>query len=170
MNASLIMDREAKTPLSEDLETNIRMILVQRGHKVDVFELRKDDARPCLGCFLCLTKHPGECVSDDIVGKIIKDRKKYDLSIYLTPILFGHFSSTIKNAKDRGTGSHNWQIIIGYGNGIDEEERNTFIDLTAKHRGNADIVHPGMDRQVDVFVTQCVEDNAAIYEALARGS
>ncbi len=171
MNASLISDRNARTPLSDDLKASILSILKQREYEVDVFELGEDDARPCLGCLLCLTKHPGECVSKDVVAEIIKGSGKYDLTIYLTPILFGHCSSIMKNAKDRGTGSHNWQITIGLGDDdVDEEELSTFIDLTAKHRGSADIVHPGMDRQVDVFVTRSVEDNAVICKALARGA
>ena len=83
-------------------------------------------------------------------------------------MLFGHFSSCIKNAIDRGAGSRNWQVIIGYGSDIDDEEKSTFIDLTAKHRGSKDVVHPGMDRQVDVFVTRSSEDSTAICEALTE--
>ena len=86
----------------------------------------------------------------------------------MTPVLFGHFSSVIKNAIDRGASGHNWQIIIGYGSDIDDEEKSTFMDLTAKHRGKVDIVHPGMNRQVDVFVTKSAEDSTAICEALKK--
>jgi hypothetical protein len=57
-------------------------------------------------------------------------------------------------------------VIVGFGQDIDDEERSTFIDLTAKHRGKADIVHPGMDRQVDVFVSRSIEDNTRTCEAL----
>lgn len=125
---------------------------------------------PCLGisCFHCVTKHPEECVSKDAVFPIKKNVRQYDLTIFLTPVLFGHFSSPIKNAIDRGAGSHNWQIIIGYGSDIDDEEKSTFIGLTVKHRGSADIVHPGMDKQVDVFVTRSAEDSHAICDALAK--
>jgi hypothetical protein len=63
---------------------------------------------------------------------------------------------------DRGTGSHNLQVIIGYGSNIDSEEKGTFIDLTAKHRGKVDIVHPGLDKQVDVYLTMSAEDNMMI--------
>ncbi len=64
-------------------------------------------------------------------------------------LLFGHFGSIVKNAMDRGLGSHNWQVIIGYGSDIDDEEKNTFIDLIVKHSGSANIVHPGMVRQAN---------------------
>lgn len=71
---------------------------------------------------------------------------------------------------DRGTGSHNWQVIIGYGSDIDDEEKNTFIDLIVKHGGSADIVHPGMVREADVFVTMSTSDNTAICEAIKKMS
>ena len=51
---------------------------------------------------------------------------------------------------------------------MDDEERSTFIDLTAKHRGSADVVHPGMEAKVDVYVTQSLEENAAICKRLKR--
>jgi hypothetical protein len=49
---------------------------------------------------------------------------------------------------------------------VNDEEKNTFIDLIAKHRGKADIVHPDMDKQVDVFVSKSIEDNSAIIDAI----
>ena len=121
---------------------------------------------PCLGCLLCLTKHPGEFVVKDIVNEIRKKANKYSATFFLTPVLFGHYSSTMASPMNKATGSHNLQVIIGYGEDMDDEEKNTFIDLTAKHRGKKDIVHPGMDRQVDVFVSSSAEDNIKICEAL----
>lgn len=168
MNALLVLDKDARTEVCEVLKTKICAILDDKGCQTTTVELGRNEVSPCLGlsCFHCVTKHPGECVSKDAVYPIKKNVRRYDLTIFLTPVLFGHFSSCIKNAIDRGAGSHNWQFIIGYGSDIDDEERSTFIDLTAKHRGNADVVHPGMDRQVDVFVLESAEDCTAICEAL----
>lgn len=170
MDALLVLDKDSKTKLSEDLRVKVARTLEEKGHQVEVFELGKNDVTPCLGCLLCLTKHPGECVNKDIVNEIRKNVKKYSATFFLTPVLFGHYSSTIASAINKGTGSHNWQVIIGFGEDIDDEEKSTFIDLTAKHRGKADIVHPGMDRQVDVFVSESIEDNTKICEALKIGA
>lgn len=170
MNILLLLDRDSKTPLSEDLQAKIIRTLEENGHRVEVFELARNEVAPCLGCLLCLTKHPDECVSKDIVNEIRKNIKKYSATFYLTPVVFGHFSSTIANAMNRGTGSHNWQVVLGYGEAIDDEERSTFIDLVVKHRGKADIVHPGMDAQTDAFVSRSFEDNALICEALKTDS
>ncbi len=166
MNALLILDQDSMTALSEDLKLKVVRTLEQKGYKVEVIELGKKDASPCFGCLLCLTKHPGECVSKDAVNEIKRNAGKYSATFFLTPVLFGHFSSTMANVMSRGTGSKDWQVIIGFGQDIDDEEKSTFLDLTAKHRGKADIVHPGMDRQVDVFVSKSIEDNTTICETL----
>lgn len=166
MNTLLVIDKDSQTDLAMDLKAKIRIALESKGHQIKLIELGRDEASPCLGCLLCLTRHPGECVNRDIVNEIKKNIQKYSLTIFVTPVLFGHFSSTIKNVMDRSGGSHNWQIIIGFGNDIDDDEKSTFIDLIAKHHGRADIIHPGMDKRVDVFVTRSTEDNSSICETL----
>jgi NADPH-dependent FMN reductase len=168
MKTVIFSDSDSKTELSENLKAGIVRVLTQNGNQVQVIELEKDHVVPCLGCFLCATRHRGECVSRDTVGEIRRDIQQLGMTVFVTPVIFGHFSSTIKNAVDRGTGSREWQVVIGYGSDIDHEEKSTFIDLTAKHRGSADIVHPGMDSKVDVYFTQSLEENAAICESLKR--
>jgi hypothetical protein len=166
MKAVIFSDGDAKTGLSEDLRAGLVRVLTDAGSQVEAIELEKDSVAPCLGCFLCVTERRGACVHKDVVAEVKRDVLQLGLTVYLTPVVFGHFSSTVKNAVDRGTGSRAWQVVIGYGSDIDEEEKSTFIDLTAGHRGCADIVHPGMDAKVDVYVTQSPEENAAICERL----
>jgi len=165
MNAILILDKDAETRLSQDLQERILKILKQKAHRVEVVELGRNDAVPCLGCLLCLTKHVGICVTRDRIAEIRNKNDRYDMTIFLTPVRFGHFGSTVKCTIDRGCGSNSLQVMVGYGEDIDDEEKSTFIDLTRKHRGRADIVHPGFDKQVDVYLTTSREDNDAICEA-----
>jgi hypothetical protein len=169
LNTLLIVDKDRKTELSADLQARLSKTMEDMGHQIDVFELGNNEVSPCLGCLLCLTKHPGECVNKDIVNEIRKNVKKYSATFYLTPVLFGHYSSTIISPINKGTGSHNWQAVIGYGEDIDDEERSTFIDLAAKHR-KADIVHPGMDAEVEVFVSSSIEENIKICEAKKKAA
>lgn len=172
MNILLILDKNLKTRLSEDLRVRVISTLEENGHLVEVFELGKNDVTQCIGCLLCLTKHPGECVNNDIVNDIRKSvgEHKYSATFFLTPVIFGHYSSTMASPINKGTGCHSLQVIIGYGEDINDEEKSTFIDLTAKHRGSMDIVHPGMDKQVDVYVSSSAEDTGRICEALKKYS
>ncbi len=168
MSALLVADKDSRSELSDALMANVVSILKASGAAVEVVELAAGDSAPCLGCLLCLTRHPGECVSKDLVNELKKRAQQHSMTIFLTPVTFGHFGSTIKNAIDRIGGSHNLQIVIGYGERVDDEESSTFIDLTAKHRGARDVVHPGMDKQVDVFVSRSRQDNERICEAFKQ--
>ena len=168
MNTILILDKDAKTRLSEDLKERILKILMEKAHQVEVLEVGRNDVTPCLGCFLCFTKHVGICVSRDRIAEIRDNANRYDMTVFLTPVIFGHFGSTVKCAIDRGCGGHNLQVMVGYGDDIDDEEKSTFIDLTRKHRGKEDVVRPGLDKQVDVYLTTSSEDSDAICEAFKK--
>jgi len=168
VNAILILDKDAETGLSEDLKNRILGILKEKAYETEVVELRRDDAAPCLGCFRCMTEHVGICVTKDRIAEIRNDPNRYDMTVFLTPVIFGHFGSTMKCAIDRGCGCRNLQVIVGYAEDIDEEEERTFIDLTRNHRGKADIVHPGFDKEVDVYLATSSEDRDAICEAFRK--
>ncbi len=169
--AVVICDKGRVTDVSVDLRSRLADLLRSKGYRFEVVELAEADAAPCRGCLYCLTKHPGRCVTADVVGDLvhrIRVERESCVTVYLTPVLFGHPSSTIKNALDRGTGSHELQVMVGYGDDIDGEEESTFIDITAKHCGASDIVHPGMVRQAVAFVTRLSEDNATICAVLEQ--
>jgi multimeric flavodoxin WrbA len=168
MNTILILDKDAKTGLSEGVKSRILRILKEKSHGIEVVELGRKDATPCFGCLHCLTKHVGTCVTKDRIAEIRNNPNRYDMTIFLTPVIFGHFGSTVKCAIDRGCGNQNLEVTIGYGDDVDDEEKSTFIDLTRKHRGTADIVHPGFAKQVDVYLTTSSEDSEAICEAFRK--
>jgi len=55
----------------------------------------------CMGCFGCWVQTPGECVIKDYVETIAREMVHSDLIIYITPIVFGGYSSILKKALDR---------------------------------------------------------------------
>jgi multimeric flavodoxin WrbA len=59
MNTILILDKDTKTGLSEDLKERILRMLKEKAHRIEVDELGRNDVTPCFGCLLCLTKHVG---------------------------------------------------------------------------------------------------------------
>jgi multimeric flavodoxin WrbA len=168
MKTAFFLDKDNKTRLSEDLKERILEILREKKQDVEVVELGRDNVTPCFGCLLCLTQNAGVCVTKDRIAEIRNNTGRYGMTIFMTPVIFGHFGSNIKCAIDRGSGSTNLQVMIGYGDDIDDEEKSTFIDLTRKHRGSKDIVHPGFDKQVDVYLTTSAADNDAICGAIRK--
>ena len=101
-----------------------------------------------------------------------RDKLDCDLVIYLAPVVFGTCNSTLKNAVDRGellfSNPRRAQLVIGYADDMDDEERSTFIDLVGKHRGENDIVHPEKKETVSVFATRSIQDNDWILRRLGE--
>jgi NADPH-dependent FMN reductase len=78
--------------------------LQSKGYELDVVPLRDEQIADCTGCFFCWTKTPGVCVIDDAGRDIAVKFAQSDLLVFLTPVVFGGFSSELKKALDRQLG------------------------------------------------------------------
>ena len=161
MEVFCVADPGEGNGLYPELKAEITRSIKKSGHNLELFELERNSVAPCLGCFYCFTKHPGKCVSRDMIPELKIKARNCDAIILLTPVLFGNFTSPVKNTIDRGLTAELGikkkfppQYIIGYSGDITSEERNTFIDITRLHMGHADIVHPEFKKMhVESFVT-----------------
>jgi len=75
--------------------------LTSAGYDTETIDLRRKTIAPCLGCFGCWIKTPGECVIDDDGRGVAREAVRSDLLVYVTPVTFGGFSSELKKAVDR---------------------------------------------------------------------
>ena len=75
--------------------------LQSAGWNVTNWTLRDQKIAYCLGCFECWTKTPGLCRIDDVGREVAAGIIAGDLTIYLTAITFGGYSSALKQAVDR---------------------------------------------------------------------
>jgi multimeric flavodoxin WrbA len=159
MKILVLYDGDSPSSLSLSIRRRIEAVSLQAGHAVAAHALRKGEIPPCTGCLSCLTKHPDVCVHQKSFSGIAADARTSALVIFLTRVVFGTFSSAVKNVVDRGgliiggNGSRT-QIIIGYGEGASEDEKKTFVDITARHRGTADIVHLHMKERVEAYFAE----------------
>lgn len=75
--------------------------LKQMGWTAETVNLGEKNIAGCLACDACWYKTPGTCaINDDgreIAGKIIQS----DLTVFLSPVAFGQYSSEMKKALDR---------------------------------------------------------------------
>lgn len=161
MKALLISDQEYLTKTYQGLNDLTGKFLRQKGFETELIELSTENLTFCMGCFGCWVKKPGECVINDRMAQINGSVMNSDVVIYLSPIIFGQFSPTIKNVIDRGLpnmlpffetrpdgstmhppryDTYPTQIIIGYGDGISDEDKQLFIDVTKKHRRNIEVL------------------------------
>jgi hypothetical protein len=80
---------------------SLQNALQAEGWTVTAWTLREEKIAYCLGCFECWTKTPGLCRIDDAGRRVPASIIGSDLTIYLTPITFGGYSSELKKAVDR---------------------------------------------------------------------
>jgi len=74
--------------------------LAAGGWAVDDWTLRDDKIAWCAGCFKCWTQTPGVCAHHD-EGRTVAERwTRSDLTVLLTPVTFGGYSSELKKALD----------------------------------------------------------------------
>ena len=156
MKILLLLEADSATEVARQVRSGIEALAAAGGCTVTTVEVRRDEVPPCLGCLACMTRHPGICVHQRAFESILAQSGDCDVAVFLTAVVFGTFGSAMKNLIDRGgliIRNHRRcrQIFIGYGAEVTEEERRTFLDLTAAHRGKADIVHLNVRESIEVY-------------------
>lgn len=161
MTAYLVSDGEFDTPLYRSLISAMEEYLKKKGFTVQQTTVQRNELASCVGCFGCWIKKPGECVMNDGIGEINRRSMNSDVTIYLCPVVFGQFSANMKNVVDRwlpnmlpyfmtrpdGSTMHPpryedypKQIMIGYGDSLDESDAALFTYINKKHRSNVEVL------------------------------
>jgi len=77
-------------------------LLAEAGTEVRTYSLRDVPLAHCQGCFECWTRSPGLCKTDGDAGREISAAMiQSDLTVLLSPVTFGGYSSEIKKVLDR---------------------------------------------------------------------
>ncbi len=175
MKILCIRDVERECELSLDLFERIKMKTETNGHTIEKIDIGKNDIAFCRGCFRCWTNETGICVTKDGMENLNERLIGCDLILILSPVVFGTFSTPIKALVDKGFGNnlfeekHYPQLIIGFGEDITDAELSCFIDISEKHRGTADVVHPEIsDIPVEVWVTRSLSDNVVLADKIVK--
>lgn len=159
MIATLLSDKDDHSASYTDLRNLACDFLNGKGFETTTVPIGRGDVAFCTGCFGCWVKKPGECVIADGLAAINHSCMNSDVVIYLSPIVFGQFSANMKTVIERwlpnmlpffqtrsdGSTMHParyrqypQQIILGCGDGVLQEDRQLFIDITKKHRRNVE--------------------------------
>ncbi len=161
MRATIIYEAINDCSLSIPLNTALTQNFTYPTYSL--IEINKDDIKPCIGCFGCWTKTPGQCIiQDDIISKTNPAFVQSDYVILVSSIHYGCYSATMKRVLDRiipnilpffrkyknemhhETRYKNMakQIIIAYGDNLIPAEKETFIKLTKANATNMGIEDP----------------------------
>lgn len=75
--------------------------LAERGWSVESIRLAERSIKPCVGCFGCWFRTPGECVQADDGREVARAMARSDALVLLTPLSFGGYGRLLKTALDR---------------------------------------------------------------------
>lgn len=99
---ALILNGELEAGLSlHSFAGAVENVLRKRGIENKTVLLREKEISDCKGCFHCWIKTPGKCIIDDYSREITRLFVHVDLAIFLTPLIFGGYSSELKKGLDR---------------------------------------------------------------------
>lgn len=75
----------------------------ESGEAIDTRELtvNRMDIRPCLGCFSCWSKTPGQCCISDDMSQVIEKMLWADVTVWSFPLYFFSVPGALKNLIDR---------------------------------------------------------------------
>ncbi|MGO8694400.1 MAG: hypothetical protein ACLQMF_12100 [Rectinemataceae bacterium] len=160
-----IVERGAENALADDLHARLLAVAAARSREVESIYVGRDDIPPCIGCLECMTKHPGSCLYDGAIRPLSQKAASRFFVVLIASSSFGAPSSPIKNVMDRGwliVEPSSRQIVVGCGEDASVEEASTFVDIVARHRGAAEVIHTRVKESIEAHFSRSLEDNALI--------
>jgi multimeric flavodoxin WrbA len=174
MKATVITDKDYQNELFQELYQSVLDYLQDKQFESKTFNIGRNDLNYCMGCFGCWVKKPGECVINDMIADINHSFVSSEAVIYISPVIFGQFSASIKSAIDRwlpnmlpffatradGSTMHPprytdypAQVMIGYADDLSPEDAQLFTDIIKKHRNNVGVlIYRGPDTDIAGFL------------------
>ncbi len=161
VKSTIVYDISYETPFEHQVN---QMLLDHLSHvnHLSWYSVHKDKVKPCLGCFNCFIRTPGECIIRKPFENINKDIASSDTLIYVTPLIYGCYSPAIKSVLDhsianlhpffkvyKGQIHHKMRysklpnlIILAYRSMISPKEKEIFMALTKANATNYNINTP----------------------------
>lgn len=101
VKAVLLDGAESQDQRGIEIADLVTDLLSRTGWSPTHLKLRELVIHPCVGCFGCWTRTPGECRQDDDGPLVARATAASDLLVYLTRVRFGGYGSLLKGAVDR---------------------------------------------------------------------
>jgi len=95
---------DASSQKDADLKNYVTWLtcnLKQKNVEVKHFPLPEMHIKYCIGCWDCWWKTPGECVHKDDMVQVYPEIVRSDWLIFVSPLIAGFVSSTLKKVNDR---------------------------------------------------------------------
>lgn len=86
------------------IEKRISEEFQKRNITGETLNLHEKGIKACLGCFKCWVQTPGICIINDYGRDVLRKMIQSDYLVYLSPIVYGGYSTELKKAIDRSIG------------------------------------------------------------------
>jgi multimeric flavodoxin WrbA len=143
----------------ERIRTAMEARLLDQGWDVEPVTLRTCRIGACAGDFFCWVRNPGVCNVDDDNRRVAAQLATCDLIVYLTPVTFGGYSSTLKRMVD-----HQIQNVLPFFAMVDGETHHQ-----QRYDANPDLLVVGWtdapDAEAELVFRQLVRRNAINFHA-----
>ena len=100
MKVTLLNGSPAGDGFTDGVATALSDAAQAQGGAITAWSLRDETIAACVGCFDCWIKTPGVCRMKDVNRDITRSVIQSDLTIWVTPVTFGGYSSELKKAMD----------------------------------------------------------------------
>ncbi|NTV67836.1 MAG: NADPH-dependent FMN reductase [Chlorobaculum sp.] len=100
MNALILDGSPANDATGGRVAAILAPLLAAKGYKTEHVVLRDKTLGHCRGCFQCWLKTPGVCILDDDNRELSRKFIQSDLTIFLTPVMYGAYSPELKRMLD----------------------------------------------------------------------
>jgi multimeric flavodoxin WrbA len=99
LNSSARTGNNSKTEL---MLTHLVKGMRHAGAEVETINLRDKKIKACIGCYVCWTKTPGQCVhQDDMSKELFPKWLASDMCVYATPLFHHTVNATMKTFMER---------------------------------------------------------------------
>lgn len=99
-----ILESVREEVVGEAYSENVDQLVTRyrnQGDEVDYFQLRNLKIHPCMGCWDCWVKTPGQCKLKDDHEMILSAVVNADELLFLTELIEGFIDSKLKTTMDR---------------------------------------------------------------------
>jgi multimeric flavodoxin WrbA len=84
-----------------DFYSELESELKENGYRASAYKLSELEIKSCIGCWDCWWKTPGVCRQNDDVSPLLKEIINSDLTLFLSPLTMGMYSSKLKIFHER---------------------------------------------------------------------
>jgi multimeric flavodoxin WrbA len=171
--------------LIHDLSSEkFKNLSIDLPNNTKVISKEMKDIHPCCGCFNCWLKTPGKCTINDDYTLMPKYIVENDIYIVISEIKYGCYSSYVKNVIERSIGfllpfmrSYKGEthhtiryknripklIFIGYGENIEEDEKETFKEIS-----KANAINFGSENKYECYIADNMIDIPEILKSIIK--